>query len=254
MSKTVIGIFESESDARNAQDNLLANGFTDGEVDIKTASYKTAPDETSVPEPEIDWLDRLGHFFQDLFNGDRHETERYTEAGKRGTIVTVHASSAEQAEIAAAIMDEFGAQDVNASQNIGKQYEDPIVNPPSVSEQQDAGVSAADWGSDSERREASARVRSRIVERKVEESLRLRQQQNSYGTMPVNHIGTTEFTEPVESGINTQPNAQVPGADHDNTLENQEILNKTVEERDAMINDIVDNEGKKPDGFSERPS
>ncbi|KQS30660.1 hypothetical protein [Dyadobacter sp. Leaf189] len=255
MSKTVVGIFEMESEARTAQRNLLASGFTDAEVDIKTASYKTAPDESLPAEPETDWLDRLGHFFRDLFNGDQHETERYTQAGKRGTIVTVHASGTEQAEIAAAILDESGAQDLHASDNTGKQYEDPIVNPPSVSEHLDKTAAATSWGADIERREASARVRSRIVERKVEQSLRLREERDNYGTMPVNHIGTTNYAAtPDERGFETPTTTQFQGTNSDNDLENQEILNRTVEERDAMINDIVQNETKKPDGFTERPA
>jgi len=97
MSKTVVGIFEYESDAQNAQNYLLANGFGDGDVDIKTASYKPEVNDT-----EEGLLDKIGHFFRELFNGDNDdETERYIEAGKRGTIVTVHALSADEAVAAA---------------------------------------------------------------------------------------------------------------------------------------------------------
>lgn len=200
MSKTVVGIFENESDAQNAQNYLLANGFGDGNVDIKTASYKT--ENTGTEDADEGLFDRIGHFFRDLFDGDEQETERYAEAGKRGTIVTVHATSAEEAEMAARVLDNYGAIDLDLPKSDdapGSQYEDPIVNPPSVAEGQ--------YFSPNEETR-SVPLRSRIVDRQLQDSSRLRQQQFS--------ADVTADDTPV-------------------------TLNRTVEERDAMIEEIVEN-------------
>lgn len=197
MSKTVVGIFESERDAQNAQNYLLANGFGDGNVDIKTASYKTESSE-STDDADEGVFDRIANFFKDLFDGDEQETERFSEAGKRGTIVTVHATSAEEADMAARILDNYGAVDLDTTRvgdTTGSQYEDPILNPPSVAEGQTTPVR------DEEPR--SVPFRSRIIDRQVQDSARLRQ-----------HIAAAEA--PV-------------------------TLNRTVEERDAMIEEIIDN-------------
>ena len=97
MSRTVVGIFEYESDAQNAQNYLLANGFGDGSVDIKTARYKSETSDDSSGDADLDLLEKIRNFFQELFTDDQHEAERYTEAGRQGTIVTVHANSADEA-------------------------------------------------------------------------------------------------------------------------------------------------------------
>ncbi|ACT93496.1 hypothetical protein [Dyadobacter fermentans] len=202
MSKTVVGIFEYESDAQNAQNYLLANGFGDGDVDIKTASYKPEVNDT-----EDGLLDKIGHFFRELFNGDNDdETERYIEAGKRGTIVTVHALSADEAVAAAHIMDEYGALDVTDSKHApqpGAQYEDAIVNPPSTAESdQPVPDSVPARG---------LHLRSRIIDRTLPQEHRLRQR--------------------AADG----PPGSDPGQQ---TTE----LHKTIAERDALINEIVSNE------------
>jgi hypothetical protein len=207
MANTVVGIFEYESDAQDAQNYLLANGFADGEVDIKTASYKS--DTASVDEHDNDLIDRIGNFFKHLFDGDEEETKRYSEAGRRGTIVTVHATNAEEAESAAAILDQYGAVDVNesaANYSADREYTTPVshvpVNPypdnsvdPYANRSLDVVSNASTFPEDQtasnlltneellggERGNGigGARLRSRIVGRPVEESIRLRQGQVS---------------------------------------------------------------------------
>jgi len=211
MSKTVVGIFEYESDAQNAQNYLLANGFGDGDVDIKTASYKTEGEEPHLHE-DADLFERIGNFFQELFNDDHHETERYIDAGKRGTIVTVHAASSEEAIAAAHIMDEYGALDVTnklatepAYTEPGQQYEDPIVNPPSV------GTGHGPLANQVEAR--GVYLKSRIIDRPVNPDYRLRQNQIPTGS---------PAPDPLEGDAPE--------------------LHKTIAERDALINEIVDNE------------
>lgn len=203
MSKTVVGIFEYESDAQNAQNYLLANGFGDGDVDLKVASNPSGETET-----DEGLFEKIGHFFRELFLDDHDETERYVEASKRGTIVTVHATSADEALAAAHIMDEYGALDIKdgeTDRQPGELFEDPIVNPPSVSsgdQVMPASVEAR-----------GPYLRSRIIDRPLQPEYRLRQ--NPYA----NGNGSPEATE----------------------------LHKTIAERDALINEIVDNDDLKSD-------
>ncbi|GGH21642.1 hypothetical protein ACN9ML_01615 [Dyadobacter endophyticus] len=205
MAKTVVGIFEYESDAQNAQNHLLSNGFGDGDVDIKIASYKSGDNDSSADSDE-NAFERITNFFKELFKGDRHETERYTEAGKRGSIVTVHAGSSDEAVAAAQIMDKFGAIDVTNSQSVsqpGKRYEDPIVNPPGVSDGDQLTPNSVDA--------RGLYLKSRIIDRPLPQEQRLRQQPFSI--------------EPPES---TTPQQQAPE------------LNNTVAQRDALIKEIID--------------
>jgi len=152
MANTVVGIFEYEADGQNAQNFLLANGFADGNVDIKIATYRTEADQSEANQDDEDIFERIGHFFRDLFDGDEEETTRYAEAGRRGTIVTVHAATPEEAYQAAGILDEYGAVDVRANQalSVDSQEVDNNVN----------------------------RTKSRIVGRPIQEGFRLRQSEN----------------------------------------------------------------------------
>lgn len=206
MSKTVVGIFEYESDAQNAQNYLLANGYGEGDVDIKIAKYKSVPAETATDDEDEGLFDKIGHFFRELFTGhDEAETERYIEAGKRGTIVTVHALTADEAVAAAHIMDEYGAIDITNSkpaEQPGEQYEDPIVNPPSVATADTVVPNAVEA--------RGPYMRSRIIDRPLLPEHRLRQQPSGDATATGNQDEAT-------------------------------ALHKTIAERDALINEIVDN-------------
>nr|WP_295927718.1 hypothetical protein [uncultured Dyadobacter sp.] len=206
MSKTVVGIFEYESDAQNAQNYLLANGYGEGDVDLKTATYKS--EETESPDGDESLMDRIGNFFRELFSDDEEETERYIQAGKRGTIVTVHALTADEAVAAAHVMDEHGAIDVTNSQfnqRPGQQYEDPIVNPPGISTGRETAPDSVDA--------RGVYLRSRIIDRPLEQEHRLRQQ-------------------PFSPGSAAAGDAQNEAPE----------LHKTIAERDALINEIVDND------------
>ncbi|NIJ52118.1 YsnF/AvaK domain-containing protein [Dyadobacter arcticus] len=307
MSNTVVGIFEYESDAQEAQNYLLANGFADGDVDIKTASYKSETDTAPVKDDNDDVMDRIGNFFKDLFDGDEEETKRYSEAGKRGTIVTVHAATAAEAEAAAAILDEYGAVDVNESaanyssnqgysgtvtgssvdsyvENTSDTYEDKTLDNygektldtyedktsdtygdkslgtyedknletvtdrsfvsddsdddsrslPVIEEELQVGKQEVETG--------GVRLRSRIIERPVQESIRLRQEQVTVNRTPVDRAASdSDFATFKEGTIEMKEYAEVPVVSKEARIIEEVSLNKTVDERDEIINETVRN-------------
>jgi hypothetical protein len=204
MANTVVGIFDNEADAQQAQNYLLANGYADGNVDIKTASYKSEAGETAGYEPEEDFFDKISNFFKDLFGDNDEDSRLYSEAGRRGTIVTVHAVSNEEAEAAAAILDQFGSVDVKANASRYSSdasytetdqatpvnvYGEPRTNEgDGLSEESLTGEYASesrlpfDEESSVNRdvfQTGSTPARSLIVQRQVQEGIRLRQQQAS---------------------------------------------------------------------------
>ncbi|RYE23243.1 MAG: hypothetical protein EOP42_23475, partial [Sphingobacteriaceae bacterium] len=107
MSQTVIGIFDYTSEAQEAVSYLTSNGFSRDNIDLSSRGNAT--------EGTTDYDDEdhssVGGFFSNLF-GTSDETEKYTEVGRKGAIVTVHAKSADEAENAARILDNYGAVDV----------------------------------------------------------------------------------------------------------------------------------------------
>jgi hypothetical protein len=97
---TVIGIFADINLAEQASDYLLANEFTPENVDIHTQGSGIA--ET----------DRVGNFFGHIFD-DNYEAEHYATLGRSGTVITVHAVDAREAQEAVDVFNNHGAIDVN---------------------------------------------------------------------------------------------------------------------------------------------
>jgi uncharacterized protein (TIGR02271 family) len=132
MSHTVIGIFKTFTEASVARQHLENSGISPANIDVADSNY-TAPDyagnditggvtdvtaESRTQQHDKKDDDSIGGFFRNLFSSDDDDenlVNRHIEAGKRGTIVTVHAYSYDEAERAADIMDEFGAVNVNDS-------------------------------------------------------------------------------------------------------------------------------------------
>lgn len=139
MARTVIGIFDNEADAQEAVRLLQEEGISRDGIDLalpdKTGdhtyeradnTYERANTETNQTwnqnadvthhknhnEDEKGFFGRIGTFFSSLFDNE-HDTQHYSQAGQHRSIVTVHANSVEQAEIAADIMDDCGAIDTD---------------------------------------------------------------------------------------------------------------------------------------------
>jgi hypothetical protein len=99
---TVIGIFDDVNLAEEASSYLLANEFTSENIDIHTHGDQT------------DEHNRIGDFFNHLID-DEKKAEHFASLGRNGSIVTVHAVSAREAQEAADALNNYGALDVNAS-------------------------------------------------------------------------------------------------------------------------------------------
>jgi len=98
---TVIGIFEKAELAEAASSYLLGNEFT-SEVDIHTHASQPADG------------DRIGDFFNHLID-DEKQAAHFATLGRNGSIVTVHAVSAREAQEAVDVLNNYGAIDVNAA-------------------------------------------------------------------------------------------------------------------------------------------
>jgi hypothetical protein len=101
---TVIGIFEDLDLAEQASSYLLANEFEAENVDLHTQG---------TTEPETD---RVGDFFDHLYN-DKQQASHYASLGRNGSIVTVHASSAREAQEAVDVFNNHGAIEVDLDEN-----------------------------------------------------------------------------------------------------------------------------------------
>ena len=113
MAQTVIGIFDDASEAQTAMQELVEAGFLQTDIDLSTQTSDTT--NTSAEYDTDNDRDKKGGimgFFASLFDTD-DDRDRYTTVGERHSILTVHAQSEEDAERAADILDDAGAIDVN---------------------------------------------------------------------------------------------------------------------------------------------
>lgn len=274
MAQTVIGIFESLSKAENAKEYLLENGFNHDQVDISSSKvvgnegsvttgnqYAGSTEGTVTNNEEHE--SGIGHFFRTLFGDDEENTSTYSEASRRGTIVTVHALNNEQAESASTILDDHGAVDVNEyagastgttrtegfgstlAGNTGTDHssllgKDEFRNENTsdkdtfkvIEENLNVGKREVETG--------GVKVRSRIVERFVDEHIRLKKERVSVERTPVNRPATeADFTAFKEGEIEMTEHAEVPVVSKEARVVEEISLNKKIEEEDANIREKV---------------
>ncbi|WP_207428850.1 PRC-barrel domain-containing protein [Pedobacter sp. SYSU D00535] len=99
--QTVVGIFDHTNQAQSAVEHLVKNGVRRESIDI---SYRNETHQENNSEHDSS----VTNFFKSLFSDD-DEAKGYTDAARQGSVVTVHATSRQEAEFVAEIMDNYGA-------------------------------------------------------------------------------------------------------------------------------------------------
>lgn len=305
MSQTVIGIFDSSSEAQNAVQQLVSSGISRSNIDISDRS--TSGNTSDSYDNDRD-DDSIGGFFRSLFGGDDHDTNKYSSVARRGCTVTVHAQSTEEASRAADLLDDHGAVDVDeraqqyntsghsnlsggfntgttsgsTSDNYGTSGSlttgmAGAINTGTTTDRDNLDYSNRDnldmnrtgnltndfdrdrtdnFTRDNDRsipiieeniqvgkRETETggvRVRSRIVERPVEEHLRLREEHVNVERNPVNRPASESDLNAFRDGtIELTEHAEVPVLNKEARVVEEIYLNKEVTERDEVIRDTV---------------
>jgi len=218
MAQTVIGIFENASEAQNAVEQLLSSGFTRSNIDISIQNTSQYSDSSKDVDDDDDSAgDSISNFFSNLFGSSDDNVKKYAKVARRGSVVTVHAQSSDEAERAADILDEYGAVDVDehASKSgsvanaattdttLRDTTDTTNVSVQVIEEELQVGKRVVQTG--------GARLRSRIVERPVEENLRLREERVHIERNPVNRPASeADLTNFKEGQIELIEHAEVP--------------------------------------------
>lgn len=269
MSQTVIGIFNTAAEAQSASQKLAAAGFSLDHIDV--ANTNRAAGATSNPGADRDPSDyqntsgtltegaadaagragdSIGDFFSNLFGGDDDDNDRanrYSHVARQsGSVVTVHCHSAENARQAAELLDEAGAVDVDErATETGYQYSNSLNEQPDTSAQT-AGQTSAQVIEESlqvgKRTEQTggARLRSRIVERPVEASVRLREEHVTVQRNAVDRPATeADFAAFKEGDIEVTESAERAVVGKEARVVEEVTLGKEVSEREEVIHDTV---------------
>ena len=263
MSQTVVGIFDTATEAQSAVQALVNSGFNRDQIDL---SARTG-DSTQSYTDDTDSHDEggIGGFFSSLFgtNDGDNRRQNYETVGKRGSIVTVHVDESDDAEQAADILDEYGAVDVDekaaqygAYANTGSTVGAGVSNTANTYDLT-AGTNTTDVVRDGEtisvpiieenlqvgkrtEQTGGVRLRSRIVEKPVEESVRLRSERVVVQRNPVDRVATdADFTAFKEGEVSLTETAERAVVAKEARVVEEVTVGKTVDERDEVIHDTV---------------
>jgi uncharacterized protein (TIGR02271 family) len=235
-AQTVVGIFNTAAEAQRAVQQLEQAGFALDYVDV---AHREAANQGTGRTSD----DSIGGFFSNLFGSDDNDDARnYTAAAQRGSsVVTVHVDSSEQGHRAASILDNAGAVDVdgdtttgttNAQANTYAQTGDNTQRAEVIEENLQVGKRVEQTG--------GVRLRSRIVERPVEASVRLREEHVTVQRTPVDRPATeADFNTFKEGEIELTESAERAVVAKEAHVVEEVTLGKEVTEREEVIHDTV---------------
>lgn len=264
MSQTIVGVFDDPSDAQEAIQQLLIDGFSRADIDL------------SLPE-SVQGGDRFSNFFSSLFGANVGKS--YAEVARQsGAIVTVHADTQDEARRATEILDEAGALDMDERaieygvEPPGYQAETTEFQPGTPeyqagaaafqpgSPEYEAGVAGQEGRMVEGAREETvipvieeqlkvgkqevetgrAKLRSRIIERPVEEHLRLREEHVHVERHAVNRPATEADMESFrDSEIELTEHAEVPLVTKEARVVEEVEFGKDIEEHDEIVKDKI---------------
>jgi uncharacterized protein (TIGR02271 family) len=238
-AQTVVGIFNTAAEAQQAVQQLEQAGFKLDYVDVAhRESANQGVGRTSD--------DSIGGFFSSLFGGsDNDDARNYTAAAQRGSsVVTVHVDTSEESQRAAQLLDEAGAVDVDGgvattqatgyAQQQTAQTGDATQKAEVIEENLQVGKRTEQTG--------GVRLRSRIVEKPVEASVRLREEHVTVQRTPVNRPATeADFTAFKEGQIEVTESAERAVVAKEAHVVEEVSLGKEVTEREQVIHDTVRN-------------
>lgn len=267
MSHTVIGFFRNSLDAYHAADILKDRGFVEDRIDVSTSDIgESERNERSG---------KVGNFFKSLFSDDVNNASKYSEAARNNSLVTVHAYDIEEAERAADILDECGAVDIDENRT-GNDYSNTDVNYGSSMSNSDENVDyessighsrGSDFDSDlndtrftsdkdrdltsdrsipiieeevnvgkQEVRRGGVRIHSRIIEKPVEETLRLREERVRVERTPVDRDASeTDLENFHEETIEVNEYGEEPLVSKSARVVEEVRVGKDVHERQETV-------------------
>ena len=244
MTHTIVGLFDDRDDAQGAMEDLIEEGFIKENIDLsnRRMANSDAGDTNADGQPGLG--DRIGNFFSSLFGGDETSARNYTNAAQSAeAILTVQADSDDRAKLAQEIMDRNDAIDVDGrsteftggSESTGRTSDVEAGAKrtiPVVQENLDVGKREVERG--------GARIRSRIVEKPVEENIRLREEHVVVNRRPVDREVTKGDLENFRPGeMEITEHAEVPIVGKRARVVEEVEVGKDVTEREETVRDSV---------------
>jgi len=262
MADTVVGVYDRYSDAKQALDELTANGFTKERVTLDP-SEETPTARNTLLRGDNDSGGIMG-FFRSLFGMDNEQESyagTYSEAVRRGSyLLTVHLQNDEQADLATEIMNRHDPVDIDERstqwRSEGWQQYDPSAAAytdaeiqqersrytkgsgtekaaiPVIQEEMQVGKRAVQSG--------SVRIHQRVIDTPVEESVHLRDERVSVERRPVDEPATTaDLAGLKDETIELRETTEEPVVAKVARVVEEVVVGKEVSERTETVSDTV---------------
>jgi len=278
MAQTVIGMFDNAAEAQRAVEKLTDKGFSRSNIDITNPGSSSL--SSANTDTDDDHEGGIGGFFRSLFSDDDSDKYAHVARRSQSivTVHAQSADEAEDAadildDAGAVDVDERAASYGYTGRSGSNFSADNSINTPSgnTGTSDYAGTTGGVVGttgnfndtSDNigrttdetskipiieenlevgkrEVRTGGARLRSRIVERPVEESLRLREESVRVERTPVDRAATSaDLANFGEKQIEMTETAEVPVVSKEARVVEEVSLNKEVNERTETVSDTV---------------
>jgi len=252
MTHTVVGLFDNRSSAGAATQELIQKGFMRENIDVSNRRIGETSSSTQIAVTETGVSESISNFFNSLFGSDKASAKNYANAaGDADAIISVQVDSPARAMEAAAILDRYGAIDVDGrsaqdNQTGGQQNfagtsaaatpnttdNQGITAIPIIEEQIQIGKQVVEQG--------GARIRSRIVEKPVAANLRLREEHVVINRRPVNReVTEADLANFREGEIVITEHAEVPVIGKQARVVEEVLIGKNVTEHEEVVRDTV---------------
>jgi hypothetical protein len=186
MTNKVIGFFDDAADAQEAVDELLEMGINSNDIEMSDGGVTPVKgSQEYVRDEKGD--NAITRFFKNLFGDDSDDARKYAHVGTSAKyIVAVEATSREQAEEVADILDDCGAIDVDERAGTFGNTQRVDTDDRSTTGYRNTDLSRGQNESmqraedqlnvgREETEKGSVRARSRIIETPLEKRIRLRE-------------------------------------------------------------------------------
>ncbi|HEX8557871.1 MAG TPA: YsnF/AvaK domain-containing protein [Pyrinomonadaceae bacterium] len=250
MTKTIVGLFDNYREAQRAVVQLVESGISREDIGVTSREYASYEGDSYREESYRDdegFGDKIGSFFSGLFGDDREHASRYSEAVTGGgAAVTVDAESDEVARRAESILNSFGGDVDGGGSEHGRQgayaegadatranaAEGAEARIPVIQEELNVGKREVEGG--------GVRVRTRVVERPVEEAVRLREERVNVERRPVNRPVTEADLNAFREGqFELRERSEEAVVGKTARVVEEVAINKEVGERTETVRDTV---------------
>jgi uncharacterized protein (TIGR02271 family) len=235
MQKTLVAVFDEQSEARQALDALSVAGFPSGKARLTSSDSTTGGTTSSRPEHEESLGEKVAHFFG---FGERHEST-YAEAVRRGGwVLVVDAADDEEAERASDIIERYNPVDIDERESQWRQsgWQPSLgggdeTKIPVVEEELQVGKREVQRG--------GIRVISRVTQTPVEATVNLREERASVERRPAERAATESDNAFKEQSFEVRETAEEAVVGKTARVVEEVVIGKERSTREQNINDSV---------------